>query len=239
MSRFVSTIRLALVLGLLAAMPAVGQDSSSSSEESTVPPELQGLVGDFILEQEDESLPKCPITFTDQQSIGGWQVVLPEACPAPYPPAESLMSWNVNADDGWTLTTADFKSRPASLRSINDAGVTLAFPAQDGTTVIPWDKFLQLDRGGSIAQPKGSWTLHLLTGDRLGGEPVSLANDTLTWRSTAAGELAIPLKEVRAFVRGQDPLPSAAAAATEDAVLLSNKPVADIIGVMIEAFDAS
>ena len=53
MSRFVSTIRLALVLGLLAAMPAVGQDSSSSSEESTVPPELQGLVGDFILEQED------------------------------------------------------------------------------------------------------------------------------------------------------------------------------------------
>ncbi|HZY51340.1 MAG TPA: AprI/Inh family metalloprotease inhibitor [Devosia sp.] len=103
MSRFVSTIRLALVLGLLAAMPALAQDSSSSSEESTVPPELQGLVGDFILEQEDESLPKCPISFTDQQSIGGWQVVLPEACPAPYPPAESLMSWNVNADDGSIL----------------------------------------------------------------------------------------------------------------------------------------
>ncbi|HYE19354.1 MAG TPA: NPCBM/NEW2 domain-containing protein [Tepidisphaeraceae bacterium] len=127
------------------------------------------------------------------------------------------------ADDGWTLTTADFKSRPASLQAISDAGVTLAFQAQGDSTVIPWDKFLQLDRGASTAQPKGAWTLHLATGDRLGGEPVSLANDSLAWRSPAAGELAIPLKEVRAFVRGQDPLGAAATAdRTEDAVLLSN-----------------
>ena len=87
---------------------AAGTSSSmapdtSSSEESTVPDNLQGLVGDFILEQEDESLPKCPISFTDRQSIGGWQVVLPEACPAPYPPADKIMSWNVDDSDGSIL----------------------------------------------------------------------------------------------------------------------------------------
>ena len=93
----------------LAAWPVVAAESSSSamdsssSEESTVPDDLQGLVGDFILEQEDESLPKCPITFTDQQSIGGWQIVLPEACQAPYPPADKLLSWNVDESDGSIL----------------------------------------------------------------------------------------------------------------------------------------
>lgn len=103
MHRIVSTIGLAFVLAALPATPAIPQDNTASSEQSTVPPELQGLVGDFILEQEDESLPKCPITFTDQQSIGGWAVELPEACPAPYPPAGSLVSWNVNPDDGSIL----------------------------------------------------------------------------------------------------------------------------------------
>mgnify|MGYP001552555986 FL=1 len=100
MGRFVSTIRLALMRGALAVSPVLAQDQSASSQQSTVPEELQGLVGDFILEQEDESLPKCPISFTDQQSIGGWQIVLPETCPAPYPPAESLLSWNVDESDG-------------------------------------------------------------------------------------------------------------------------------------------
>jgi hypothetical protein len=93
----------------LMAWPAGAADSSSSApdtsseEQSTVPEDLQSFVGDFILEQEDESLPKCPITFTDQQSIGGWQIVLPEACPAPYPPADKLLSWNVDESDGSIL----------------------------------------------------------------------------------------------------------------------------------------
>lgn len=100
MDRFVSTLRLALLVGALLAAPALAQDTSASSEESTVPEQLQGLVGDFILEQEDESLPKCPITFTDQQAIGGWALSLPETCPAPYPPAESLLAWNVDDSDG-------------------------------------------------------------------------------------------------------------------------------------------
>ena len=99
----------AAALLALAAWPVAAADSSSSAidssseEQSTVPDDLQGRVGDFILEQEDESLPKCPITFTDQQSVGGWQIVLPEACPAPYPPADKLLSWNVDESDGSIL----------------------------------------------------------------------------------------------------------------------------------------
>ena len=99
----------ATALLALAAWPVSAADSSSSAmdtsseEQSTAPEELQSFVGDFILEQEDESLPKCPITFTDQQSIGGWQIVLQEACPAPYPPADKLLSWNVDESDGSIL----------------------------------------------------------------------------------------------------------------------------------------
>ncbi|MEO8758956.1 MAG: AprI/Inh family metalloprotease inhibitor [Devosia sp.] len=102
MMRFVSgRVRLALVLVALTAAPVFAQDSSASSEpQSTVPPELQGMVGDFILEQEDESLPKCPLTLTDQETIGGWAVEVPETCPAPYPAADQFLAWNIDPNDG-------------------------------------------------------------------------------------------------------------------------------------------
>lgn len=122
MIRFVfGGARLAVTLVALAAAPVLAQSSSidpSSSEESTVPEELQGLVGDFVLEQEDESLPKCPITFTDQQSIGGWQIELPEACPAPYPSADSLLSWNVDESDGSIILTDG--ARHVTMRLFED-----------------------------------------------------------------------------------------------------------------------
>ena len=105
MMRYVS-VRVAMAALALTAMPVLAQDSSLapdasiSSEQSTVPEELQGMVGDFILEQEDESLPKCPLTLTDQEAIGGWAVEVPEACPAPYPPADQFVAWNIDDTDG-------------------------------------------------------------------------------------------------------------------------------------------
>ena len=93
---------LIVAAGLLAA-PALSQDSSSapasSEEQSTVPEELQGMVGDWVLQQEDENLPTCALTLTDQQSIGGWAVQIPDACPAPYPAADDLVSWNIDPED--------------------------------------------------------------------------------------------------------------------------------------------
>lgn len=101
----VAGLRLAVILAALAAAPSFAQSSSlpadaSSEPESTVPDELLGMVGDWMLEQEDQALPTCPIRLTDQESIGGWAIELPEACPAPYPPADTLMAWNVDANDG-------------------------------------------------------------------------------------------------------------------------------------------
>lgn len=104
---FSASLRLATLALLLATAPASAQSSSSdagaSLAESTVPEELQGLVGDFVLEQDDETLPKCPVTLTDQETIGGWAITVPEACPAPYPAADSLMAWNVDPNDGSVL----------------------------------------------------------------------------------------------------------------------------------------
>ena len=96
--RFDSAIALGLALVTLAT-PLLAQ------EESTVPEHLLGMVGDWRLEQEDQSLPTCPLTFTEDQSIGGWQIHLPETCPPPFPPAESFVAWNVDASDGAVLIT--------------------------------------------------------------------------------------------------------------------------------------
>lgn len=102
------TAAIGLAALLLAAWPALAQDSSSeapasSEEPSTVPEELQGMVGSWLLAQEDESLPTCAVDFTDQQSIGGWAVEVPDPCPAPYPAADSIMTWNVDTTDGSVL----------------------------------------------------------------------------------------------------------------------------------------
>eukprot|EP01035_Chromulina_nebulosa_P036723 gene36723-49507_t len=104
-------VPIAAVLALLAIGPAFAQSSSLPPTEtssvpdvsapvSTVPEELQGMIGDFVLEQEDESLPKCALKLTDQEAIGGWAVEVPEACPPPYPAADSLTAWNIDPNDG-------------------------------------------------------------------------------------------------------------------------------------------
>ena len=104
-------VPIAAVLAVLAIGPAFAQSSSLppmetssvpdvSAPVSTVPEELQGMVGEFVLEQEDESLPKCALKLTDQEAIGGWAVEVPEACPAPYPAADSLTAWNIDPNDG-------------------------------------------------------------------------------------------------------------------------------------------
>ena len=101
--------RTVLLFAALAGAPAVAANmpasssapaSDSSSAESTVPDDLQGLVGDFVLGQEDDTLPTCAVTLTDQEAIGGWAIQMPEACPEPYPAADQLTAWNVDSSDG-------------------------------------------------------------------------------------------------------------------------------------------
>ena len=79
--------------------------SALAQDISTVPEQLLGMVGDWRLEQEDQSLPVCPLTFTEDQSIGGWRIELHETCPPPFPPADSFVAWNVDSTDGAVLIT--------------------------------------------------------------------------------------------------------------------------------------
>jgi|GEM_PF-3142675 len=116
--------RVAAALVALAAFPApplLAQDSAipaGSAEQSTVPEDLQVMVGDFILEQEDESLPQCPITFTDSVANGGWAVSFPEVCAAPYPAADTIVAWNVDPADG-SVTLLDAQGQ-VTLRLFED-----------------------------------------------------------------------------------------------------------------------
>lgn len=87
---------IALALAALAA-PAVAQDIS------TVPEPLLGMVGDWRLEQEDQTLPICALTFTEDQADAGWLIEHHEPCPTPFPPANALYAWNVDPDDGSVL----------------------------------------------------------------------------------------------------------------------------------------
>lgn len=104
---------LALLVATLAA-PAFAQEVP----ETTVPPELQGFIGDWTLEQEDMSLPRCAVTLTQDEAIGGWAIVVPEPCPAPFPAADALVAWNVDPDDN-SITFLDAE-RHVTLRLLED-----------------------------------------------------------------------------------------------------------------------
>jgi hypothetical protein len=91
-----------------------------AQEVSTVPEQLLGMVGDWRLEQEDQTLPTCAITFTEDQSIGGWQIQLHERCPQPFPPADSLVAWNVDPTNGDVLITDGLSNEVLRLSEAED-----------------------------------------------------------------------------------------------------------------------
>ena len=104
-------MRLAVFLGLGLAISS----TALALEESTVPEHLLGMVGDWRLEQEDQSLPTCALTFTEDQSIGGWQILLPEPCPAPFPPADAFIAWNVDSESDAVLITDGLRNEVLRL----------------------------------------------------------------------------------------------------------------------------
>jgi hypothetical protein len=151
----------------------------------------------------------------------------------------SVFSPSAAADDGWSLTTADFKRQSVNLRSFDDQGARVIPMGRADETLVPLDTLLQLDRGGSaVQQVRGAWTLHLTTGDRVGGEPVAVANDALAWKSPAAGDLSIPLAQLRGIVKGGDAAaqqPQFDPNRTEDVVFLANGDTLKGILTAVEA----
>ena len=130
------------------------------------------------------------------------------------------------ADSGWLLTTADFRQQSVSLESIKDDGVTITIPggASAQPTVVPFASFLQLDRSTAPRPSNAPYTLFLLSGDRVGGEPLGIENEQLLWKSPAVGELRFPLKSLKALVRGAQPPTNLDDddERTEDLVLMNN-----------------
>src|SRR5690348_11497575 len=82
----------------------------------------------------------------------------------------------------WTLSTADFRTEAVSLRAIDDKGVHVTW--QGRQRLIPPDEFVQVDRNVTTAVERTpKFMLTLAGGDHVGGDPVKIADDRLTWRN--------------------------------------------------------
>jgi hypothetical protein len=123
----------AIALAFL-AVPAFAQDS-------TVPEHLIGMVGDWRLEQEDQSLPICALTFTEDQGVGGWAIGLHEPCPPPFPAADRLVSWTVDESDGSVLILD--AAQQVTLRLLEgEDGLFVTAPEQQPAfyLMLPYDE---------------------------------------------------------------------------------------------------
>lgn len=124
------------------------------------------------------------------------------------------------AQETWTLTTADFRNAPVTLKAIDGKSVRVTDTAGGNERAVSIDDFLQLDRPSPPTAQQGKFALHLSAGDRVAGEPVALAGENLVWASALAGELRVPMSRIVALTRAGQPPPDGRT--NEDVVSLSN-----------------
>lgn len=127
-------------LAAAAAILACGTIGALAQEASSVPDHLLGMVGHWRLEQEDQSLPICGLVFTEDERLGGWAIELPEPCPAPFPPVQSFVAWNVDDNDGSVLILDAAGNETLRLFEGEDG----LFVTADGVLpafylMLPWD----------------------------------------------------------------------------------------------------
>lgn len=126
------------------------------------------------------------------------------------------------AQESWTLSTANLQTESVGLRSIDDKGVNVVGGISAQPRTIPHEQFLQLDRSLPPVERPAKFMLHMAGGDRVGGEPVNVENDRLTWRTASVGELTIPLRQVVALVKSGQGADVHGPGGAEDVVLLAN-----------------
>jgi hypothetical protein len=119
----------------------------------------------------------------------------------------------------WTLSTADFRTEAVGLRAIDDKGVHVMW--QGHARLIPPNEFVQVDRSVTAVERTPKFMLTLAGGDHVGGEPVKIEDDRLTWRNASVGEIVIPLSQVAAIAKPNQVIDTSAKR-TDDAVLLAN-----------------
>ncbi|HEY8667699.1 MAG TPA: NPCBM/NEW2 domain-containing protein [Tepidisphaeraceae bacterium] len=128
------------------------------------------------------------------------------------------------ADDSWTLTTSDLKTQSVALQGFDEKGATVIPAGAGAARVVPLDRFLEMERtsSGAAAEQQGKLVLYLAGGDRLGGAPVSMAGETLTWKSPAVGEMKLSIRQARALVKAGARPADAEPNQQEDVIKLTN-----------------
>jgi len=126
------------------------------------------------------------------------------------------------ADAGWLLTLDDLRPGPVALQGIDGRGVRVVPLGAAQAITIPMDSFVQIDRATRARTAAGSFSLVLANGDRYTGQPLGMKDEQVAWRSSAVGELKIPLKEIRALIRAGSSIENLDQPPREDKILLAN-----------------
>jgi hypothetical protein len=121
-------------------------------------------------------------------------------------------------DDVWTVTDAQFGSRTIQLDSIDAQGLRAG-----GDIALSWDSVLDVSRSTAAASgPADRYDAYLSGGDRVGGDPIGVADEKLRWKSPVLGELEFPLDHLLAIARAAAPPPGLDEPRSDDLVRLSN-----------------
>ncbi|MDB5305178.1 MAG: hypothetical protein JWM97_2727, partial [Phycisphaerales bacterium] len=108
-------------------------------------------------------------------------------------------AFSARAQTPWTLTTADFNTQAVALKSIDAAGIHVQASGGDAQSVVPFAQFLDVRRALPVGPPVGKFVLHMVGGDRIGGEPVGIKGNSLVWNNPAVGEVSLPMKQLVAI----------------------------------------
>ncbi len=126
------------------------------------------------------------------------------------------------AADDWLLTTIDFQTRRAELKSFDDK--QLQFAGDQPAVAI--DKLLQIRRATTSAPPAANtWMANLAGGDRVVGKPVSTSGEIITWHSQPLGDVKLSMRALTSIERTgpmKRPANKNEPPRTEDVVQLAN-----------------
>ena len=102
-----------------------------------------------------------------------------------------LVACYARADDGWTLTTADFKTTAVDLLGID--GKSVAVTINGEAQMVPFASIIQLNRPLTDESVKGL-VLCVAGGERLVGTPKKLDGQSLLWFTRGAGDISVPME---------------------------------------------
>lgn len=122
----------------------------------------------------------------------------------------------------WVVTTVDFKTQVAQLRSISGKGVVVLPEQSTQEKTWPWDDLLQLQRPTAVKPAAAMFVLQMANGDRLTGQPVGYADEQIQWQHPLLGQMRLPLKEARLMLRGGQRPARFEQSGTEDVIGLAN-----------------